>query len=45
MSVMPIIDTPGVVVAVIHGVSGANYTTISDVRSRHTVDGVLTVIF
>lgn len=45
MSVMPIIDTPDVVFAVIHGVSEANYITISHVRSRHTVGSVLTVVF
>lgn len=45
MSVMPIIDTSGVVAANFHGISGANYTAINDVRSRHVVDGVLTVIF
>jgi len=40
---MPIIDTSGV--AVIHGISGANYT-INSIRNRHFVltGGVLTVV-
>jgi len=44
MSVMPIIDPSGVVVA-IHGISGANYT-INGICNRHFVlpGGILTVV-
>jgi len=43
MSVMPMINTPDVVAADVHGVT--NYTVISGIWNRHSAGGVLTVIF